>query len=317
MAAYANTPNPGGQAEGLGLPPDSSRMKDAPACVDDGSLMDDGLFYRLFAEAEGVRWKMSDYDWSSVDVSDVSPSWVEVARETLYGELTTFSATERFFADFGEDVDFTQWLTVWLYEETKHPTAILRWLDLFGEKFNSHQMRQGRVSLPFMPERMGTLAANVVSEMVAATLYTTLSSQPTIEPLLGKICRNIAGDEARHASSFYCYAKKRLSRCPQPEQETLEALKVLHFWVNPELNNRVGHPVNLLVHRFQSRPSIQEAVPREVLGSAVAATHKRAVRVFGTLYGLDLRDAKDVEDCLAGRGGRAVTPPGVSATTRG
>jgi len=95
----------------------------------DTNIHDDGLFYRLFDEAETVRWKMADCGWSTIRPADASPAWRQVARETLIGELTTFNATERFFADFGDDVDFTQWLTVWLYEETKHPSAALTWLD--------------------------------------------------------------------------------------------------------------------------------------------------------------------------------------------
>jgi hypothetical protein len=267
--------------------------------ADEASIYDDAIFYRLFDEAEAVRWKMADYDWSSIDAGGVSASWIAVARETLIGELTTFSATERFFADFGEDVDFTQWLTVWLYEETKHPSAILKWLDALGEKFDSRFMLQGRESLPFMPERMGTLAANIVSEMVASTLYITLSAQPTAEPVFKQICRNISGDEARHGASFYSYAKKRLERAENPDKERLEALKVLYFWITPELNGRVGHPVNLLTNRYKTLPSLQEAVPGEAIRAAVESTHRRAVRVFGALLGLPLRDARDVEDQLA------------------
>lgn len=271
----------------------------ADRTFDETNIHDDGIFYGLFEEAESVRWKMTDYDWSSIDTADVSPGWIAVARETLIGELTTFSATERFFADFGEDVDFTQWLTVWLYEETKHPSVILKWLDAFGEKFDSRFMLQGRQSLPFMPERMGTLASNVISEMAASTSYLTLSEQEGIEPVFKQICRNVSGDEARHGASFYRFARKRLSRSDNPRREKLEALKVLYFWVTPELNGRVGHPVNLLANRYMTMPSLQEAVDAEAIRSAYENTHKRAIRVFGALLDIPLRDRKDVEDQLA------------------
>ena len=270
----------------------------ADRTFDETNIHDDGIFYGLFEEAESVRWKMTDYDWSSIDTADVSPGWIAVARETLIGELTTFSATERFFADFGEDVDFTQWLTVWLYEETKHPSVILKWLDAFGEKFDSRFMLQGRQSLPFMPERMGTLASNVISEMAASTSYLTLSEQEGIEPVFKQICRNVSGDEARHGARFYRFARKRLSRSDNPRREKLEALKVLYFWVTPELNGRVGHPVNLIANRYMTMPSLQEAVDAEAIRSAYENTHKRAIRVFGALLDIPLRDRKDVEDQL-------------------
>lgn len=272
--------------------------------VAETNVHDDGLFYRLFAEAELVRWKMAEYPWSSIRKHEVSPAWLAVARETLIGELTTFSATERFFADFSDDVDFTQWLTVWLYEETKHPSAILKWLDTFGEKFDSRFMLQGRETLPFMPSRMGTLATNIISEMVAATLYITLSRQPGVEPVFKRICENISGDEARHAASFYSYAQKLLGRSEHADQEKLMALKVLYFWTTPELNARVGHPVNLLANRYQTMPALQEAVPAEAMRSAIDSTYRRSCRVFETLLGLELRDLKDVSDQLSALQGR-------------
>jgi hypothetical protein len=263
------------------------------------NIHDDGICYRLSEEAEAVRWKMADCAWSAIRPADVSPAWRTVARETLIGELTTFSATERFFADFGDDVDFTQWLTVWLYEETKHPSAILAWLDALGEKFDSRFMLQGRQTIPFMPSKIGTLATNVISEMVAATIYMTLGAQPACDPVLRQICRNIGGDEARHAASFYRYAKKRLARVDDPKAEQIAALKILYFWITPELNARVGHPVNLLVNRYKTHPEIQDALPRDAIQGAVDHTYRRACRVFESLLGLELRDARDVDDQLA------------------
>src|SRR4051812_2455912 len=96
---------------------------DIEKVTNDKSVYDDGVFYRLYKEAEIVRWKMSDYPWDTLKKGDVSPAWIAVARDALRGELTTFNATERFFTDFGGDIDFTQWITVWLYEETKHPSS--------------------------------------------------------------------------------------------------------------------------------------------------------------------------------------------------
>jgi hypothetical protein len=267
--------------------------------VDEKNVYDDGLFYRLFAEAEFVRWQMSSYSWASINSGDIAPGWVAAARELLKSELTTFSATQRFFADFGGDVDFTQWLTVWLYEETKHPSVILKWLDCLGHKFDSGFMLQGRETLPFMPERMGTLAANIISEMVAATVYLTLSRQPSIDPVLQQIFRNIGGDEARHAASFYSYAKKRLSRSTQPRQEMRQGLQVLSFWTTPDLNPRVAHPVNMLANRIRAMPEVQPAVPREALESAVEITYKRAIRLFGTLFSLPLKDRQDLSEQLS------------------
>jgi hypothetical protein len=58
---------------------------------------DQSLFYSLYDEAERVRWRMVDVPWGDIQVGEVSPAWRKVVKETLVGELTTFSATERFF----------------------------------------------------------------------------------------------------------------------------------------------------------------------------------------------------------------------------
>lgn len=262
-------------------------------------VFDEGLFYRLFDEAERVRWRMTDHPWDTVREADISPAWRAVAREILVGELTTFSATERFFADFTDDVDFTQWLTVWLYEETKHPSVFLKWLHLLGETFDSRFMLQGRETIPFMPSRMGTLAGNVISEMVAATFYTTVGAQPGIDLVLAQICMDVGGDEARHAASFYSFAQKRIARSDDPIREKIDALKVLQFWTTPELNRRVGHPVNLLVNRCKASPLVCEAVPFEAIRASIDSAHRRACRVFESLLGLELRSVKDVGRQLA------------------
>lgn len=269
------------------------------ATAHDTNVHDDGLYYRLFDEAEAVRWKMADCGWSELRPADASPAWRTIARETLVSELTTFSATERFFADFADDVDFTQWLTVWLYEETKHPSAALRWLDALGDKFDSRFMLQGRQTIPLMPSKMGTLATNVISEMAAAAIYMALSAQPTCEPVLRRIYRNCGGDEARHAAGFYAYAKKRLARADDPRAEQVAALKLLLFWISPELNRRVSHPVNLFINRYKAIPEIEAAVPRGAIEAAVDNAYRRAIRVFESLLGLELGDARGVSEQLA------------------
>jgi len=117
--------------------------------------------------------------------------------------------------------------------------------------------------------------------------------------VLKRIYRNIGGDEARHAASFYGYAKRRLGRVDDPKSEQLAALKVLYFWTTPELNARVQHPVNMLANRYQTVPEVQEAVPRDAIESAVDHAYRRACRVFESLLGLELRDVRDVGEQIA------------------
>src|ERR1041384_3926061 len=92
----------------------------------------DMLHTSLFDQAEGVRWQMSEIPWARIDRDAVTEPLRALVKEIAFAELTTFSATRRFMTDFADDVDFTQWISVWFYEESKHPQALLRWLRHVG-----------------------------------------------------------------------------------------------------------------------------------------------------------------------------------------
>src|SRR4051794_40535054 len=85
-------------------------------------------YYRLLEASEQGRWIFADLPWDSFDETKVTPDLLHNAKAAAFGELTTFSATEAFMKLFHDDIDFTQWLAVWFYEETKHPLALIKWL---------------------------------------------------------------------------------------------------------------------------------------------------------------------------------------------
>jgi hypothetical protein len=96
-------------------------------------------------------------------------------------------ADHPFMTDLADDVDFTQWISVWFYEETKHPQALLRWLHHLGVGVDDKFIMRGRATSPFMKSRMGTLVTNISSEMVASAAYTRLyreSPEPVLALLL-------------------------------------------------------------------------------------------------------------------------------------
>ena len=212
-------------------------------------LLDTALYYSLFREAESVRWKMSDIPFDAIEKDKAPPVLIDLIRANAAAELTTWTATNQFFHSFSDDVDFTQWMSVWLYEETKHPQVLMRWLKPFGESFDTGFFLEGRKTYPFMNSKMGTLTFNILSEIEAATYYLSVYGN-VHEPVLKLIAKNLAADEARHASSFYLYAKKRLMQSDNPQIERFEALKMLYFWlVN---NQNVKHPVALFANRIAS-----------------------------------------------------------------
>jgi hypothetical protein len=238
-----------------------------------GDFMHDVIGETIFPElaetSERARWRLSDIHWDEIDPARANPATRALVRQIAFSEQTTFSATQKFLQAFSDDLDFSQWLSVWFYEETRHPLVLMRWLASLDEHCDSTFVARGRVSAPFMRSRMGTLTTNIISEVNAAALYAGLGRAAT-EPVLAAISRSLSSDEARHASSFYRYAARRIERSAHPDRDRVDAVKVLHFWLHE--NHQVGHPVN-------------QHVKPEYLPSD---TRDRVCRLIGTLVDLPL-----------------------------
>jgi ferredoxin len=243
--------------------------------------------YRPVSEvAEAVRWKQTDLPWKTFDPTQLHGDVLrDVVREMAFSEQTTFSATQRFMTMFSDDADFSQWISVWFFEETRHPMVLLRWLELAGEKPGAEFVQKGRVSAPFMKSRIGTLVTNVISEMFAAEAYRGMATSSP-EPLLAFITERISADEARHGATFFAYARRVLETSTQPERDRLDVLKVLHFWVNE--NSAVSHPVNQTMEKLASVRTRGGILPpfEPPLG--------RVSRMVGLLTGLPIQRPEDL-----------------------
>jgi hypothetical protein len=233
---------------------------------------------RLAEHAERVRWRSAEIPWAAIERDKVTPRLLRLTREMAFSEQTTFTATSQFVREFASDLDFSQWISVWFFEETRHPQTLMRWLGEFGETFASDFVREGRVATPFMKSRTGTLVSNIISEMFASAGYMTISRQSR-EPVLSLIARNIAADEARHASSFFAYARQSIDHSDNPDAERLAAAQVLYFWMND--NNRVSHPVNQAAARCAVRADLAETAD-----DGVTDTSAVRVRVIGMIENL-------------------------------
>jgi hypothetical protein len=264
-------------------------LAQAKAAEETSDILEGLLHYQLFTEAERVRWRMEDIPWSSIDRSKVTPHLLALVRQITLAELTTYAATRRFLQEFSDDIDFTQWMSVWFYEETKHPQVLMRWLAHFGETFDSGFVHRGRATAPFMKSRFGTLVTNVISELVASASYRALQRHST-EPVLADIAKHLAADEARHAASFYAFARRMMERSPDPVSLQRDGLKVLYMWFVE--NDRVQHPVNEFHGREQQ--SADGAATDTAMSVGVDAVHDRAFRMIGTLLGLCIERADDI-----------------------
>jgi tRNA isopentenyl-2-thiomethyl-A-37 hydroxylase MiaE len=245
-------------------------MSGAPS----GDVLADNLFTRLYADAERVRWNLEAIPWDRIDRGRVTPELTALVRDTARAELTTTTATHRFLSDYSDDTDFTQWISVWFYEETKHPHVLLRWLQAVGVTVDDAFFRRGRVTAPFMRSRVGMLVTNIISEMVASAGYIALA-QRVNEPVLARILQHLAADEARHAAGFYVYTRRYLERSAQREDDRRDALKVLYLWLD---GGGVRHPVNVHVSTND-----EIVIPRE-----------RILRLCGELLELPLSESRDI-----------------------
>ena len=241
------------------------------------------LYPTVSAIAEGVRWKLTDVPWDAFDLSKATAPLKAMVREMAYSEYTTFSATQRFMETFDNDTDFSQWVSVWFYEETRHPMVLLKWLELAGEVQDPDFAIKGRVSVPFMKSTTGTLVTNVISEMVAAEAY--VGFVRVTEPVLAALAQRIGADEARHGASFFTYARRAIANSAEPDRERLAAMKVLHFWM--QAATTVSHPVNVAVERMRALLPAAGEPP-------FVPPFDRIVKMVGNLVGLPMKTVADL-----------------------
>jgi hypothetical protein len=247
-------------------------------------VVGESLCFALSDQAERARWHVEDIPWTRLDPARATTELRALVREAAFSELTTTSATKRFLDDFADDTDFTQWVSVWFFEETRHPQVLLRWLHCLDVRVDDQFLKRGRATAPFMKSRFGTLTANIISELVASAAYAGIHA--TIdEPVLAAITKNLAGDEARHAASFFAYAQRHLARSRDADADRRDALKVAYLW----FQDTVRHPVSEFITR----------VGGTTPGMNVDELRGRVLSVIGSLVGVPLDAETDLRAVLA------------------
>jgi rubrerythrin len=203
-------------------------------------------YYELLGKSEKARWVFHDLPWDELDESKVTPDLIHNVKTAAYGELTTFSATESFMKLFHNDIDFTQWLAVWFYEETKHPLSLVRYLSKLSIPTDETFIHRGREISPMLNDRTVMLVSNICSEIAANIMYNYFLKMAD-EKLLAEIIRNLARDEMRHSNGFQYYCKKTIKNSADPDGERLKALRTTWFLVDPGSYAMTEHPVYLTV----------------------------------------------------------------------
>jgi ferredoxin len=268
-------------------PTDAIRAReDLASAPTQAAATDAPLFDELATGAERVRWRLDAVRWEELRPGLAHADLRSIVREMAFSENATYSATQRFLESFFDDVDLTRWISVWFYEETRHPHVLIEWLRRVGEPVSTDFVLKGRVSTPFMRSIVGTLVTNVISEVTAAQAYRRLA-RTSPEPLLGDIARLIAGDEARHAASFFRFARSHLATT-QPDaarRDRARGVEVLQAWLGG--TRPATHPVAQMIDRLKD-------VEHGSLDLSFAAVRARVIRVVGLLLDLPLHREEDV-----------------------
>jgi hypothetical protein len=228
-------------------------------------------YYELFDVAEKARWEMTALSWDKFDATKVDESLITLVKHMTIGECTTFSATRSFMDLFAEDLDFTQWLAVWFYEETKHPQALTKWLALAKVKITEQELLDARKITPMTESQVEMLTFNIVSEIVAAALYNTYA-RDVKEPLLQEIMTWLGKDETRHSVGFEHYCKAYIAVSDNPQQERLRALRAA--WAFMQDDSFVEHPVYITLNRvkYAFNDNFMEKTKRQIatrIGKAI------------------------------------------------
>lgn len=246
-----------------------------------GDVFNELSYYSLFDVAEKARWNMTDIPWGEIDHSKVNNDLIESVKTITFGELTTYSATRSFMEMFSDDLDFTQWLAVWLYEETKHPHALIKWLHCVGASVDSVFLSQGREITPMTPSKVEMLAFNIISEIVAGNMYTK-TADSVDEPVLKKIALHLAKDEMRHSVGFENYTRLCIKNSNDPDMERITCLRAA--WAFLQDDGLISHPVFLTVHRLGAL--LGDEVLRKI--------RKQVASRIGKVVGVDIPDPDNI-----------------------
>lgn len=248
-------------------------------------------YYSLYEVAEEQRWKMSDIPFDEIDMSVVDDQLIGLVRSVVTGELTTYSATHAFMDLFRDDMDFTQWLAIWLYEETKHPHVLAKWLSCVGAPVGEGFLREGRSITPMTGSKVEMLTFNIISEIVASSNYfRTAKIMP--EPVLKRILMELGKDEVRHSQGFEHYCRIVIKEAEDPDAERVKCLRAT--WAFIHSDDSVEHPVFLTDH------SIDTIASDELVKLTRERVKRQVTRRISGVVGIDMDGPDEVYDVYRG-----------------
>ena len=166
------------------------------------------------------HWRLEQLPWNEFDPGHVDPAVIPLVKAAAMVERNGGDYAIYLSRVFHDDPDFCAAAAYWAEEEIQHGEALGRWAQLadpgwdFAAAFARY--RAGYqvpvdATASVRGSRAGELIARCMVETGTSSYYTALA-ESTAEPLLRRICTQIAADEFRHYKLFYDHLRRYLGR---------------------------------------------------------------------------------------------------------
>lgn len=166
------------------------------------------------------HWRLDQMPWDAFDAAKVDPEVVSLVKSAALVERNGGDYALYLNSVFHDDPDFRQAADTWAVEEIQHGDALGHWASLADPGWDYAaafaRYRQGyRIAVDadasIRGSRTGELIARCIVETGTSSYYTALADA-TEEPVLRRICKQIAADEYRHFKLFYDHMRRYLAR---------------------------------------------------------------------------------------------------------
>ena len=166
------------------------------------------------------HWRLDQMPWDAFDAAKVDPEIVALVKAAAMVERNGGDYALYLNSVFRDDPDFQQAADHWAVEEIQHGDALGRWAMLADptwdyaaafDRYRAGYKIETAADASIRGSRTGELIARCMVETGTSSYYTALS-EATEEPVLKRICKQIAADEYRHFKLFYDHMKRYLVR---------------------------------------------------------------------------------------------------------
>ncbi|WP_416975533.1 ferritin-like domain-containing protein [Streptomyces sp. 4F14] len=227
----------------------------------------DMTFNRIFDWFETTRWDWTEVDLDRIEHGLLDERTVDFLTEAAVIEFGTLPGAHNFLREWQGEASFSSWALQWGAEESRHSLVQARYLDRIGVKLRSKHALYKREPYPQGDVRSATLMMNVISESRASALYKALAAHAP-EPVIRKIWRLLARDEARHCRAFSVFLREL---CDGDPAHRTAALRMAYIWL-ADRRGGVKHPAGLFYPHSTSSAGIRriETIQRDSVDSADA-----------------------------------------------